>query len=422
MVIKADYRVILVAIVITLFTINQSAMGVPHLISYQGKVLINGTPFNGSGLFRFAIVDSANYPWTTLYWSNDGNNPPLDDIQIDAENGIYSVVLGNGDQQSLPVSMFAADELYLVVWFDDGENGVQRLEPNQRITAVSFAIQSKKALNANQLDELDSSQFLRSDESDTISGDLEVTGSIVTSEIRASDNFSVATVDFDTLPNNAQNSGVTVGKLRAQAGQNNGQPYLWLRGNGAHSWILDHTAQGTDWAQSMGAYYNDVKQGNIGFFGNGPTVDYLSIGFGHPDWWNAHSKFLLWRSGRLQLMPTEQAGLSLLEPSAWLVLAPGTVGSAGAPLKFQDGQLMSNPEAGAVEWDGDRLYITDSNDTRKTVAYTDDPLQSSRGSNGITEKLEVVTEVVKDPITGELSVRKSTLIIQNGVITRIKSH
>ncbi len=46
---------------------------VPQLVNYQGRVA-TGNPavnFNGSGQFRFALVNAAG---NTTYWSNDGSS------------------------------------------------------------------------------------------------------------------------------------------------------------------------------------------------------------------------------------------------------------------------------------------------------------------------------------------------------------
>ena len=58
------------------------AQAVPLMINYQGKVNVAETPYTGTGLFRFAIVDA---PGTTTYWSNDGNTPPTTDVALTVE-------------------------------------------------------------------------------------------------------------------------------------------------------------------------------------------------------------------------------------------------------------------------------------------------------------------------------------------------
>lgn len=62
-----------------------------------------------------------------------------------------------------------------------------------------------------------------------------------------------------------------------------------------------------------------------------------------------------------------------------VTIQAGTTSSATAPLKFASGPLMTTPEAGAVEFLTDKLYITQtSSTTRKTIAAYDD----SSGATG----------------------------------------
>lgn len=60
-------------------------------------------------------------------------------------------------------------------------------------------------------------------------------------------------------------------------------------------------------------------------------------------------------------------------PTAVLTLKAGTATANTAPLKFTSGTNLTNPEAGAMEWDGTNLFVTQtSGPTRKTIAYTSD--------------------------------------------------
>ena len=57
-----------------LFVILHSSFGilhaqVPQIISYQGRVAVGTVNFDGTGQFKFALVNAAG---TTTYWSNDG--------------------------------------------------------------------------------------------------------------------------------------------------------------------------------------------------------------------------------------------------------------------------------------------------------------------------------------------------------------
>lgn len=63
----------------------------------------------------------------------------------------------------------------------------------------------------------------------------------------------------------------------------------------------------------------------------------------------------------------------ITSPSAILHLPAGSASASTAPIKFTAGTNMTNAEAGALEWDGSKLYITQTTGpTRKTIAYTSD--------------------------------------------------
>jgi len=55
-----------------------------------------------------------------------------------------------------------------------------------------------------------------------------------------------------------------------------------------------------------------------------------------------------------------------------ITVQPGTNAALTAPLKFTAGPLMTTAETGAVEFNADKLYVTTSTLTRKTIAAYDD--------------------------------------------------
>lgn len=56
-----------------------------------------------------------------------------------------------------------------------------------------------------------------------------------------------------------------------------------------------------------------------------------------------------------------------------ITIKPGTTVTGTAPLKFSSGSLLSSPEVGAIEFNTDRLYFTQTTSTtRKTIAAYDD--------------------------------------------------
>jgi len=57
-------------------------------------------------------------------------------------------------------------------------------------------------------------------------------------------------------------------------------------------------------------------------------------------------------------------------PTARLHLPASTTSASSAPIKFNTGTLMTTPEAGAVEWDGTNLYVTQTTGpTRKQLGF-----------------------------------------------------
>lgn len=119
---------------------------VPQLISYQGRITVDGTNFHGSGLFKFALV-GANGAAPATYWSNDGTgrdgNPPAAAVALKVDRGLYSVLLGDAtlaNMQPIPAVAFTNTAVWLRIWFNDGTLGFSQLIPDQRVAAVGYAM------------------------------------------------------------------------------------------------------------------------------------------------------------------------------------------------------------------------------------------------------------------------------------------
>ena len=114
---------------------------VPQILNYQGRVSVNGTNFDGAGLFQFAFVDGTG---TTTYWSN-GNSV----VSLPVSAGLYSVLLGDTtvtNMAAIPATVFTNTDVLLRVWFDGGA-GPQQLSPDQRFTAVGYALMAANVPN-----------------------------------------------------------------------------------------------------------------------------------------------------------------------------------------------------------------------------------------------------------------------------------
>lgn len=126
---------------------------VPQQINHQGVVSVEGLRFNGTGIFKFAIVD----PTTGInLWCNDDNDPvdtlqtcagqigvvPATSCSLTVTDGVYSIGLGDSDlacMRVIPPSIFNVNNTRLRIWFDDGANGLQQLTPDQKLTATPYA-------------------------------------------------------------------------------------------------------------------------------------------------------------------------------------------------------------------------------------------------------------------------------------------
>jgi len=108
--------------------------------NYQGRVKVNGQPFNGLGNFKFAIVDA---PGSVSYWSNDGTSlsgsEPAAAVEIEVTDGVFNVIVGDDsipNMTKLPPSIFNTKnkKLHLRTWFSDGTHGYEHLQPDKQIT------------------------------------------------------------------------------------------------------------------------------------------------------------------------------------------------------------------------------------------------------------------------------------------------
>lgn len=135
---------------------------VPPVVAYQGEVQVGGTPYDGAGYFKFAVVNAAG---TTTYWSNDGTGTgggePTAPVQLAVADGLFSVLLGDtslsGMSQALSPAVFGQPDRYLRVWFATTGGGTfDRLTPDTRIASVPYALQ---AANADTVDGLDAADL-----------------------------------------------------------------------------------------------------------------------------------------------------------------------------------------------------------------------------------------------------------------------
>lgn len=117
---------------------------VPSLLNFQGRLVVRGNSFDGTGQFKLALV---NADASIVYWRNapdaNADGQPDAAVSLTVNKGIYSVALGDtslANMEVLPATVFANNAVFLRVWFNDGTTGFQRLSPDQRITAVGYSM------------------------------------------------------------------------------------------------------------------------------------------------------------------------------------------------------------------------------------------------------------------------------------------
>ena len=117
---------------------------VPQLVNYQGRVTVNGVGFDGTGQFKFALV---NADGSVTYWSNNGTSnggsEPSAAVPLTVTQGLYSLLLGDtalgANMTDIPITVFSND-VRLRVWFNDGVHGSQFAFP---ISASSGYVPSR---------------------------------------------------------------------------------------------------------------------------------------------------------------------------------------------------------------------------------------------------------------------------------------
>ena len=119
---------------------------VPSVVGHQGRITVLGLPFEGTGHFKFALV---NADGSRTHWSHDGSSTagsePATAIALPVSQGLFSLALGDtsilGMAALAPTDFLPAD-LRLRIWFDDGVRGFQQLAPDQTFSATPYAFQA----------------------------------------------------------------------------------------------------------------------------------------------------------------------------------------------------------------------------------------------------------------------------------------
>ena len=131
------------------FGLGTTQAAVPQRLNHQGRVAVNGVNFDGTGQFKFALVNANG---STTYWSNDSSSnagsQPTSHVTLAVTKGLYSVLLGDTsltNMTALPSSALDHEDVRLRIWFNDGSLGFQLITPDQRLASAPYALLAASA-------------------------------------------------------------------------------------------------------------------------------------------------------------------------------------------------------------------------------------------------------------------------------------
>lgn len=142
---------LLFAIIAQIITTPVPADLVPGILNYQGRVKVNGANFNGTGQFKFVLI---NADGSETFWSHDGTSvagsePTGRPLEIPVVRGVFGIPLGDTTvphmTEAVAEWIFESSKVLVRVWFSDGSHGFQRLIPDERITSVGYALVAERA-------------------------------------------------------------------------------------------------------------------------------------------------------------------------------------------------------------------------------------------------------------------------------------
>ena len=159
---------ILLTLSIQLLTLSTASAAPPCILNHQGRITVSGTNFDGTGHFKFALVNATG---SRSFWSNNatsvGGGEPTASVAVAVSKGHYAVALGDtalaGMSASIPAGVFTAfDDVRLRVWFSaTGAGGsFEQLAPDRRVASAGYALGAARALDTTTLNGLNAGELL----------------------------------------------------------------------------------------------------------------------------------------------------------------------------------------------------------------------------------------------------------------------
>ena len=323
---------------------------VPSQINYQGRVVVGTTNFDGSGQFKFALVDAAG---TTTYWSNDGTSvngsQPTNAVTLTVTKGLYSVLLGDNsitNMTALPGSVFNNADVRLRVWFNNGVVGSQLLTPDQRLGTVGYAFMADNIKDgAVTSAKLGTGAVGATNIANGAVGSTQLASGLTLAGITAG-TFSGGGSALTSL--NASN--ITTGTLPAaqlpttvalRAGGNNFTGKQTLTGNGSEAQIQAATAGNSSYLEFDDSTGGTVSRGILGV--DGPGFTGATNQFTIASWTNSPLAFYTNQARRMTILSNGNVGIGTSTPTSALEIAGTVKGTFNG-----DGSALTNLNASSI--------------------------------------------------------------------------
>lgn len=145
---NVHFRFIIVMLLCVAFVGGVTAQ-VPSMMSYQGLITSGGEPVDGTGYFKFALIDVlGDAQWTHDDTFSGPTGEPEGFVEAPVEHGLFTVILGDPmlpDMQPLSAKVFANNSpLSLRIWFSEDGVTFEQLVSDQQITSAGYALQADR--------------------------------------------------------------------------------------------------------------------------------------------------------------------------------------------------------------------------------------------------------------------------------------
>lgn len=424
---------------------------VPKLLNHQGRIAVDGMNFDGTGQFKFALVDATG---ATTFWSNDGTSnsggQPTAAVSLGVVRGLYSVLLGDAaisNMTAVPAAVFENTDVRLRVWFNDGSHGFQLISPDQRMAASPYALAAENAALATSFSgslagDVSGTQAATSIAAATVTGKLLTGFSSLAGNVSADDTILAA---FNKLDGNTKLkanldsptfTGSVGGITPAMVGLGNvtntsdankpvstaQQTALNLKANLA-SPTFTGTTSGNFSGPLTGNVTGNVSGSSASFTGlldgdvtgtqsataiSAATVTGKALtGYVSNAGILSASDSILTAINKLNGNDAFKANLASPQFTGTVRLPAGS--TSAAPLRLALGTNLTTAVFGSIEFDGTNLYLTNNSatPTRKTIAYTDSVIANGAvGSSQLASGLTLggtTTGTFSGPLSGNVT-------------------